>query len=298
MVHLAHKSLTSRLGAAIFIVALSFVFRAEASGTNERRAERIVSLNLCTDQLLIDLVEKARIAALTELATDSLSTPVPERAAGLPVTTSDAEAVLMRRPDLVLASIFSPPATLEMLRRSGIAVETVTAPHTLAEVRRSILALSAKLGAEARGAALAATLDAAEARAREAASRTARQPSALLLQPNNYVAGSASLASDLLRVAGFRNHADALGVGAFGQVSLEQLVASPPDVLILASDADDYLGAAADNLRHPALAALGQRVSNAVIPWSEWLCGTHHVARVLDRLAMVRAKLPRDGRQR
>ena len=48
------------------------------------KPERIVSVNLCTDQMLLELAPRQRIAAVTNLATDPLSTPVPEQAAGLP----------------------------------------------------------------------------------------------------------------------------------------------------------------------------------------------------------------------
>ena len=40
------------------------------SGMAQAKPQRIVSLNLCTDQLLLQLVEPERIAALTYLSDD------------------------------------------------------------------------------------------------------------------------------------------------------------------------------------------------------------------------------------
>src|SRR5882672_11798416 len=59
---------------------------------------RIVSLDLCADQLLIELVDRARIAAVTHLAADSAVSAIPERAKGLPVTHGAAEDVLRYDP--------------------------------------------------------------------------------------------------------------------------------------------------------------------------------------------------------
>ena len=75
--------------------------RLRAGGRASR--SRIVSLDLCTDQLLVELVDRARIAAVTHLAADPTVSAIPEKARGIPITRGAAEDVLRYDPDLILA---------------------------------------------------------------------------------------------------------------------------------------------------------------------------------------------------
>ena len=74
-----------------------------------------------------------------------------------------------------------------------------------------------------------------------------------------------------------------------GQVPLELLVARPPDLLVLASNIEEYRTALADNLRHPVIRLLRQRGASLELPWRHWLCGTPHIADAIERLAEARA---------
>ena len=76
---------------------------------------RIVSLDLCTDQLLIDLVERERIAAVTHLAADPEVSAIWEKGKGIPITRGKAEDVLHYKPDLILAGPFGVAPTREPL---------------------------------------------------------------------------------------------------------------------------------------------------------------------------------------
>ena len=78
---------------------------------------RIVSLDLCTDQLLIELVGRERIAAVTHLAADPAVSAIPAKAKGIPITHGAAEDVLRYDPDLILAGPFGVSPTVGLLRR-------------------------------------------------------------------------------------------------------------------------------------------------------------------------------------
>ena len=62
--------------------------------------ERVVSLNLCADQLLV-LLAPERVAALSTLSRDPALSHVAPQAAALSQVRADAEAVLRLRPDLL-----------------------------------------------------------------------------------------------------------------------------------------------------------------------------------------------------
>jgi iron complex transport system substrate-binding protein len=269
---------------SVMFWALAWLTPAEAT------PRRIVSLNLCTDEILLDLVPHDRIAAVSHLAADPLVSTVAGRAAGLPVTRGEAESVLALNPDLVLAGTFTTPATLELLERVGQRVVRVPLASDIAGIRGAIAQVAAAVGEEAKGHAIVSAFDAAITAARSVAT-SSLAPSALVYQVNGLSAGSGSLADSVIRAAGLSNHATTLGIGAGGQLALEVLVASPPDLVVLSGPADAYRTVVADNLRHPALHSVLVQRQSVVVPWRLWLCGTHHVAEAVHILAEARDRL-------
>ena len=78
-----------------------------------------------------------------------------------------------------------------------------------------------------------------------------------------------------------------------GSLPLEALVARPPDLIVLSGPVDEYRAAVADNLRHPALAAVMRAHTSVTLPWRLWLCATPHLADAIERLAAVRGEIER-----
>ena len=253
------------------------------------KPNRIVSLDLCTDQLLIELVERGRIAAVTHLAADPATSTIPEKARGIPITRGAAEDVLRHDPDLVLAGPFGVAPTVSLLRRLRRNVVVVPLAADLGGVRAAVRAVAAAVGEEARGEAILAQFD------RRLASlllaKPGSTPSAVIYQVGGGVSGAGSLADAALAAAGFRNLAGEYRLTRGGQVPLELLVARPPDLLVLSSAAGEYRTVVADNLRHPALQVLRRTRAWIDLPSQLWLCGTPHVADAIARLAEARAAI-------
>ncbi len=261
-----------------------------AHGPAQAAPRRIVSLNLCTDEILLDLVHRDRIVAVSHLAADPLVSAVADRAVGLPVTRGEAESVLALEPDLVLAGTFTTPATLDLLERIGQRVVRVPLASDIVGIRAAIRQVATAVGEEARGGDLISAFDEALGRAAGGATGGERR-SALVYQVNGLSAGPGSLADTLIQAAGLANHAAALGLGAVGALPLEVLAAHPPDLIILTGPAEEYRTVVAENLRHPALATILASQSVVVVPWRLWLCGTHHAAETVRRLGEARRRL-------
>ncbi|MEZ5850333.1 MAG: ABC transporter substrate-binding protein [Hyphomicrobiaceae bacterium] len=260
------------------------------------KPQRIVSINLCTDQILLDLVPRARIRALSMLAADPAVSAAAEKAAGIATTRGDAETVLGFDPDLVLAGTFSTPATVSLLERIGQRVEKIGLASDIAGIRTTIRQIAAAVGEREKGEALIDGLDRAlEGTRRDAG---AAKPSALIYQVNGLTAGSGNIADAMLRAAGFANHATHLQLGHGGSVPLESVVADPPDLLVLSGSIDEYRTVVADNVRHPALAALRRERPSVVVPWRYWLCGTHHLVTAIRQLSIARQQFEAESRPR
>ncbi len=251
--------------------------------------QRIVSLNLCVDQILVDLVPPERIAAVTHLAADASVSAAPEKLARFSATRGAAEDVLARDPDLIIAGVYTTPATVDLLRRLGRRIVVVPLPDTIAGIRDLIGMIAGAVEEPAAGRSLIAAMDARLAATRPGTLRaTAARPSALIYQVNNYVTGGGSLFDEALDRAGFRNAGRDVIRLASGRTSLEFIIATPPDVIVLASQPDAYASVVGDNLRHPALTQRLAQTPNIVLPWSLSLCGTHHIATAVETLAAAR----------
>jgi len=205
-----------------------------------------MSLNICTDQLLLALAPASRIASVTFMAREQQPLKLWPQAARIPINYGSAEEVLAAHPDLVLAGPFLPPLTKTLLAKSGARIVTVPLAQDFAQIRAVTRLVAEAVGAEARGEALIATMDADLARA--AAHRPAKPIRVAEWGNGGYVPGGGGLFGALLRVAGATSIA-----GGDGYYDVEALVAEKPEALLYS---DTYRGLASlrdDQDRHPAL---------------------------------------------
>lgn len=272
----------------VWVVAAVLMLVLVLAPASAEPPRRIVSLNLCTDQILVDLVDPPRIAALSHLAADPALSSIAERIAGMRLVRGSAEEVLALEPDLVIAGEHSTPATVAMLRRLGLDVLVVPMASDFAGIRSAIRSIAGKVGETARG---ERAIDAFDARLAAASPRSAVRPTALAYQINSLTAASGSLLDLALEAAGYRNLARSLALGPGGRLPLESLVTRPPDLVVLANSPEAFLTVSADNLRHPALGDLLRRRAHVAIEMPLWLCGTPRIAEAVERLAASRGAI-------
>lgn len=210
-------------------------------------ADHVVSLNLCTDQMLV-LLAPEKIAALSPLARDAGLSFVATQAEHLPMVRASAEAVLRLRPDLVLAAPYGAQTVLALLQQEHIPLLRITLPQDFAGIRQMTRLLASALGVPQRGEALLTGMD-AELEALQHPSYPVR---ALVWEPRGLTAGPGTLADAVLHAAGMNNASNGRRVG------LEALLRHPPDLLVVPA-ASAYPSLATELLDHPALAALPRR---------------------------------------
>ena len=252
--------------AAVGGLALGLVGAAPAS-----KPSRVVSLNPCLDVILFHVAERRQIAALTHYARDPEASTLAHLARDIPITHETAEEVVALAPDLVLLSHHSALATRQALTRLRVPQAMFDVPHTVADSLTQIRQVAGLIGQPARGAAVVARIEAAIAAVTPPPG--APRLSAIVYQPNGFAAGAGTLTDEMLRRAGFDNAAARYGLGRWGNISLERLVADPPQVL-LAGEAAPGAPTWADRvLSHPALARLSPAMRREVFPQRLLYCG-------------------------
>lgn len=238
---------------------------AQAQGV---RRQRIVSINQCTDELVLRLADPERIASVSWLSRDAANSNVATLADRVPVNHGLAEEVMSHRPDLVLAGAWSSRTTVEILKRLGVNVVEFDVPRTLDDARAEIRKLAAAIGEAARGEAMVRAIDAGLA-----ALPSPKPPwRALVMQPNGFTVEKGSLVEQIMNRAGLENLASRLGSGGYLQVPLEAVALQQADVMILNGEAYGAPSLATAALEHPIIKALGRRLRVIALPPKLWTC--------------------------
>lgn len=271
-----------------WLVALALAAGASPLAAAETETEppaRVVSMNLCTDQLAMLLAAPGQLVSVSHIARDPLSSAMATEAEGWPVNHGQAEEIFLLRPDLVLAGTYTTRATVELLRRLGIDVVEFAPDSSLQDVRAAMLRMGEVLGRQEEAAAMLAGFDADISAL--AGSPAPDAPHAALYYANGYTSGEHSLAGEVMTLAGFRNIAAEGPLAGRWVIALEELILARPDLVITGTP---YPGAsnAEELLRHPALAEIMAGMPGAGLADSDWVCGTPHVARALANMTAAR----------
>ncbi|MDC7789532.1 ABC transporter substrate-binding protein [Rhodoplanes sp. TEM] len=245
--------------------------------------KRIASLNLCTDQLLLALADPEQIVGLSPFARDPVLSWTAAQAERFPVLSGGAEDAMMLKPDLVVAGRFERRATRELLARRGLPLADFDIVRSIDEAKQQIARMGALVGHPERAVAHIAAIDAALARLRAAASRSGLR--VLAVSRRGWVPGADSLTSSLLAAAGLVNAASELGIATGGFASLEEIVATKPDLVLVASAQETAEDQGQAFLLHPALQRLYPPERRIVVPEMLTVCGGPMLAEALDRLA-------------
>lgn len=251
--------------------------------------QRVVSLNLCADELVLRLATPGTVKAVTWLARDPALSNVPQLARAVPVHRGLAEDIVPLAPDLVIAGAYTTRTAVAMLRRLGIPVLELGVPTSIDEALTQITAVAAALDVQQRGAQLVADIS---TRLEALPAAGSSQPLAAVYQPNGFTIGRGSLVSDVLKRAGLRNLAVERHIDNYGALPLELLLFAQPDLLIMNAEDDSGAAIAYEVLRHPALMRRydGERVVRVPSAW--WSCPSPRLVDAVQRLQQAVRQLP------
>jgi iron complex transport system substrate-binding protein len=202
-----------------------------------RRPQRIVSLTMFSDEVLLELVGPGRLAAVTSFAADPAVSNIAGRIAAIPKLEFQAERILSLRPDLVIVANWSEAQAVSQLRAAGLPVYLSASAVSIEQIRGRIRDLARLIGEQQAGEELIARLD---RRLAELERRLAAVPESRRLTVLDYSAWGAAMGrgsswDEIVRRAGLRNAVGNLPVDGWGQVPLskEKLIELDPDLLVL-----------------------------------------------------------------
>src|SRR5580698_10035005 len=123
--------MTPRVAAAVLLLLCGAAVAAPPSSS----PQRIMSLKLCTDALLMDLAPPDRIASISYLSREHEALRLWPQAARIPVNHNSIEEVLAVHPDLILTDAYQSPAMRSLLGKSGARIVEVPDAENFAQIR-------------------------------------------------------------------------------------------------------------------------------------------------------------------
>lgn len=258
-----------------------------ASAADGVKPPRIVSMNLCTDQLVMMLADREYIASLSYAAADPDQSLVADKVGGIPLNKGLAEEIIPLAPDIIFSGSFTTTFSDQLLRGLGYTIVEMPLSENLDDVRRNIQTAADAIGAPERGIAMVRDLNEALRAARVEAAEPA---AALVMLPGGFTPGRNSIAHEILELGGLRNVASDLNVSYWTNITLEALLRAGSDVIIVDPQNKTSRALATQFLEHPVLRHhMGARTIIEV-PSKLWGCGTPFVAKALEIIADARRR--------
>jgi iron complex transport system substrate-binding protein len=233
---------------------------------------RIVSINPCLDQILVEVADPEQIAALSHYSSDPRSSLIVDQARHFQSTFGSAEEVIKLKADLVLASEYSSKSTLDTLHKLQFKIARFELPNSLEISEQQVLRIAELVGHPERGTALNQRIQTAL----ENAKKSAPIPplTALVYQANGFVAGTGTLIDQVMTQSGFINQAKLYGISQWGIVHLEDLFISPPKILFTPDHQYDVGAWSSRLISHPIFTHLPkERLQAFPLPEALIYCG-------------------------
>jgi iron complex transport system substrate-binding protein len=271
----------------LFVLFLILLFSGWSSLATAARPARIVSIGLCTDQLLLLLAERKQIASLSVWALDRNMSYMIDAVGDIPLNNSSVEEVIQYQPDLVLASQFAAWDTANFLRQLGYEVRQIPPAKSIADIYSLLRQFGEWTGNQQRAEIMVAQMQLELATIRERYADRAPK-SVIVYSPNGFTIGANTLENDLFRHAGYRNLAAEMGIEGFQPIALETLVAADPDVLQIDRNLSRPDSLATAYVGHPVLDKLVQQREYLEIPTRLRICAGPMIVEAVDAMAQRR----------
>ena len=266
------------------MLCLGAAFAAEPGEAGPRH---VMSLSMCTDDLLLELLPPDRIASVTYYARSPANSYQWPEAARVPINSGTVEEVLAEKPDLVLVGTYTTPAARSILKKLGMPLLEIPPASNFDEIRQVTRQVAHALKREAAAEALIAQMDSTLQSLADS-----KPPQIIRVAAwgeGGSIPGKGTMFDSILSAAGGVNIAASLD-GGYIAFDLEQLLMAHPDVLASASNIADSPGLNTNLAQHPLILKL-YAARTVTYPSALYSCGVVESAQaaVALRAGLLRA---------
>ncbi|HEX2944772.1 MAG TPA: ABC transporter substrate-binding protein [Clostridia bacterium] len=206
--------------------------------TIKNTPQHIISLTLGSDEILMGLVDKSRITALTKYADDTGISNVAKEAAEVPgrAVMDKSENIIAMKPDLIILDTWADANVVKQFRDAGINVYTFKTPSNIDEQKAVIRDIALLVGSNAKGKEITDWMD---AKLSDVETKLASlKPEQKLKVMDCGELGSSGVGTnfdDIVTRAGLINVVSKAGMKGWPVVPKEKIIEFNPDIIILPS---------------------------------------------------------------
>lgn len=211
------------------LLAVAGAFSAAGAGG----PQRVASINLSADEVLVDILPPGRLVGVTRFADEAEHSNVVGRVprSAFRFAKADLERLVALRADLVVVSEYTDADFLALVERSGMRSHRLRGLGSLAGIRTALLALGEAVGEPAAALRLAAEYD-RKLLALARAVAGVRRPR-VLYWSQGVTAGAGTTLTALIEAAGGRSVGRELGLDGIVPLGAERAFVADPDVILL-----------------------------------------------------------------
>ncbi|WP_428661794.1 ABC transporter substrate-binding protein [Reyranella sp.] len=266
------------------VAAMLCLLLAATSACRAEPPRRVVTVNLCLDQLALRLAAPGQLVGVSYLARDPRTAVLADRARNIPTVRATAESILDLRPDLVVFDSMAHANVKRLVRAAGVSILELPWAASLEEAEVQIARMADVLGRSDQGRDLIVAM---RERQRQLVRPGPPTATAAVLQANLRTTGKGSLMDELLGLTGYRNLAADLGISAYGRFSLEAVLAGRPDLVILDEESNADPARATSFVDHPAIGTLARHARILSLPIRYSICAGPENLDALQKLREV-----------
>lgn len=271
-------------GSAIFIAATALAgCGAPLSRPAPAPLHGTVSLDYCADQMVLGLLPRADIRAVSPEADSDTAFSAP-RARTIPRIRPSLEEIAALRPRYVVRMYGGASGIESQLAALGITLVQLRPANSLADVPAELTRVGAMLQVKPRASKLIAEFAGVMTETRS--HPDAVRPTLLYTTPGDVTTGNDGFVGNVIHAAGFRSIRSTPG---WGSLPLEAMVRRPPDAVLRAFyDSPRYRQDRWSSSAHPRLRDLTAAVPTATVPGSALACGNWLAGDALVALSRLR----------
>lgn len=200
--------------------------------------QRIVSITLGSDEMLLGLVDKSRILAVTGYADDPGISNVAAEAAGIKERAGmdKLESVIAMKPDLVIVDTWADAKYVKQLRDAGITVYAFQTPSNIDQQKDTIADLAHITGTDEKGREILEWMDSKLRETEEKLSGLKPEDKLTVMDYGEMnSSGKGTNFDDIVTRAGLINVVSRAGMENWPLLSKEKIIELNPDIIILPS---------------------------------------------------------------
>lgn len=252
--------------------------------------EKIVSVTLASDEILLDVVEdRDRIAAVTYLADDESISNVVEKSKNIKKIHANIEQIVEINPDLVITAGYLGADFIKLLRSAGLETVVLEDVKDIESIKNNILNIGKIVCEKDNASDIVSKMESDIENIQEKYNTGKNRPEVLFYSAPGFTAGPDSIINSLISMAGGKNAFQPDSYVTSSRISLEYIVTIDPDVIILSNFSPSDPDFEKRFINNPAiLQSTAYKTGNIhTIEGKYIVSASHYVVEALEKLAEI-----------